>query len=443
MTFVRSHISRRSFLEVCGGSAAIAWWLQSGLARAQGAGGIKRFMVIHRPNGSIHEDWIRDGKPGPILEPFAPVWSNTVALRGVNVRPSNGSTGGSHESGLVTIMTGATLGPRYRTNDDFSNTAPSLEQSMLKTSPFLKGPTVGSIQSGVYCKQGEIPNMTLSYSAVKQPLYPVVIPNEVYKRVFGAGVMPGGPTPANNEALDKARANRRSVLDFVRNDLSRVRPRFPASFREDLDAHATAIRELEAKLDAPAAGPVAGCRPPSGPSTDMPSDQSSSISAAGAQHLAIITAAFACDLTRVVTFMWGAGASQGRFPELGVNGHHGASHRDERPGLSAVDKWYSEKTAPFIKSLVDTPDPAGGKLIDNTLVWYINECSRGSNHSFNDYPFLLFGGDGVGLRSRGRIFDVTGQDKTSNDVWASLAPAFKATLTFSSKGGTALPGLFV
>jgi hypothetical protein len=157
----------------------------------------------------------------------------------------------------------------------------------------------------------------------------------------------------------------------------------------------------------------------------------------------IVTAALACDLTRTVTFMWATGASLLGFGSLGSNNHHSTSHANKRAVLSAIDRWYSEQTAPFIQRLVDTADPAGGKLIDHTLVWYINEVAEGWNHSFDDYPFVLFGGDGVGLKTRGRTLDVTAQNRTSNDVWTSLAPSFDAQLTsFATASTGPIPGLF-
>jgi hypothetical protein len=142
----------------------------------------------------------------------------------------------------------------------------------------------------------------------------------------------------------------------------------------------------------------------------------------GAAHFAILRAAFVCDVTRLVTFMWGTGASALSFPDLGIGDHHGTSHDNDRPALSAADRWFSERTVPFIESLIDTADPAGGRLIDNTLVWYISENAEGWDHALDDMPFVLFGGDGVGLQNRGRIADVSGT--TSNDVWLSIAPIF-------------------
>lgn len=448
MSARKSNLDRRAFLNVCGGSALLSYWLRSAVARAQGAAKPKRLMVLHRPNGSIAENWLPNDAPGSILEPFSGVWPYAVALKGVDVRPSNGSRGGSHEAGLVTIMTGARLGSTIRTNDDFRSTAESLDQTLMKKSAVLGGAPVKSLQLGAHGSQdggNEVPNCTMSYSGAAAPMYPTLAPDTVYKRLFGE-LMPGGTvTPGNTDALAKARANRRSVLDFVRWDLTRVRAQYPASFRPDLDAHEGAIREVERTLDAtaaPAPGAMVTCKPTIEPGLKGGGDHNNMARVAAAQ-LKLVTAAFACDITRVVTFQWATGASSVNFGALGANNHHSTSHANSRKPLSAVDRWFSEKTAPFIQQLIDTPDVGGGKLIDNTLVWYINEVSEGWNHSFNDYPFVLFGGDGVGLRQRGRVVNVKDQGRTSNDVWSSFAPMFGVELSsFGTKSSGPIPGLF-
>jgi hypothetical protein len=263
----------------------------------------------------------------------------------------------------------------------------------------------------------------LSYSGPEQPLYPVESPYDVYERLFGAPIAPGGGTPSNMDALARLRRRRETVLTFVKGDLARVRRQFPASVRQDLDAHETAIRELETNLDTLEPGMGAACEPVAvADQLPLGDTHYQRVARVAEAHFAILRGAFVCDITRVVTFMWGTGASALSFPEFGVGDHHGTSHDNDRPALSMADRWFSQQTAPFIQSLIDTADPGGGRLIDNTLVWYINENAEGWNHALDDMPFVLFGGDGVGLRNRGRIADVSGT--TSNDVWLSIAPTF-------------------
>jgi hypothetical protein len=433
-------------LGAAGGSALLAYWMRSAVARAEGEPGPKRLVIIHRPNGTIAEDWVRGGARGPILEPFAPVWDRAVVLKGIDVRPSNGTTGGSHEAGLVTIMTGGALGATYRTNDDFRSTAPSLDQRLAKQSPLLKGRPIESLQLGSHGAQdggNEIPNTTLSYRGAADPMYPELDPSKVLSRI-SALIMPGGANPNNDAAIARARARRKSVLDFVRGDLNRVRSAFPASMKADLDVQEAAIRELEQGLGGGMMpGAVSACTAPSALSGAKAGGNYQNTEKVAADHFKLIVAAFVCDLTRVVTFQWATGASLLAFGDLGTNNHHSTSHANQRGVLSSVDRWYSEKTSAFIQQLANTADVGGGKLLDNTLVWYINEISEGWSHSFNDFPFVLFGGDGVGLKDRGRILNVSGQGKTSNDVWTSFAPVFQTTLGgYATKASGPIAGLF-
>jgi hypothetical protein len=262
--------------------------------------------------------------------------------------------------------------------------------------------------------------------------------------VFGDTVLPGGDQAAKDKAIARLRARRETVLTYVKADLASVKAQFPASFRADLEAHEAAIRELEQQLDR--TDMPNSCVPPT-LATGLPVNDTNyqkALQIAEAQF-ALVRAAFACDMTRMVTFMWGAGASALGFPEFGIGNYHGSSHdQTQKPGLSKAEQWLSTHTAAFIQSLVDTPDAnaSGGKLIDNTLVWYINECAQGWNHDHSDMPFLLFGGDGVGLKDRGRVANVPGT--TSNDVWLSMAPHFgmPGLTSFETAFTGVIPGLF-
>jgi hypothetical protein len=165
-----------------------------------------------------------------------------------------------------------------------------------------------------------------------------------------------------------------------------------------------------------------------------------------------VRTAFACDLSRVVTYMRSPGASRIDFDELypgmGLVSHHALSHYDltdpqwSEP-IAAIDTWYSEHTATFIQELANTSDAfGGGTLLDNTLVVYFSELSVGNLHSFDNLPILLFGGSGVGLTG-GRFYDAGG--RSTNDLWLSIAPIFGVNMTTLGQPEQyqgKLPGLF-
>src|SRR6476620_11813071 len=77
------------------------------------------------------------------------------------------------------------------------------------------------------------------------PIRPYLKPLDLYTRVFGT-MMPGG---VNDAALVRARAAKKSVLDFSMRELDRLRTLAPASQSQMIDQHAQAIRDLEKEID--------------------------------------------------------------------------------------------------------------------------------------------------------------------------------------------------
>ncbi len=409
-------LSRRSWLRGAVGGSIAARWLHDAIAHAEGEGPARRFLMIQRPNGTVPDQWISKGAPGPILKPFESVWSHAVALQGVDspIAVNN------HENGILGLMTGAAVGPTLRYADDYRSTGASIDQIMVKASQPLSSRPIPSLQ--LACRDlegGEIylPNATLSYSAAQTPLYPVFNPHDVYLRLFGR------MSPISPDALRRERARRKSALDFARTDLVRTRQQFPTDLKSDLDLYEHAIRELEQGLDSV---PMNACRPPVPPGALDPAGDYRALELMGATQFKLVVASFVCDLTRVVTFQWAAGNSSTNFKPLGTANHHATTHQGDsgsRSVSAAIDKWFSEKTAGFISQLATTEVSGGQRLIDSTLVWYVNEISDGLVHSGTDYPFVVFGGNAVGLKQRGRILDVRTKGKTINDVWLSVADA--------------------
>lgn len=439
---------RRAFLRGLGSVGAVSglgWWLHRAESWAEGTTPPKRLLVLHRPNGTIRNQWIDGaGQPGPILEPFAPLADRTRVLDGLRLATYNGGEA-SHEGGLVTLMTGSPIGEsRPPSPDDWKNTEPSLDQILAASAADFAGVPFESLQIAAHNRQDgppEVANRALSYSGADEPLYPEVSPSLTFERLFG-GIVPG----MDADALAAAKAKNASMLDFVDSDLARLKALAPASERAKLDAHADAIRDLEQSLEG-----LTGCEPGTAPSDPPDSDYFEDVRATGEAQLAILRTALLCDVTRVVTFMWTPGASsvqfEGLFDGMPLMQHHSLSHEnldagDVAQAMGAIDRWYSERTAEFLISLADTPDFDGsGSLLDNTLVLYISEVAAGT-HVFEPMPLVLFGGAGVGLQA-GPIASFDG--RATNDLWLSIAAQFgvpMASLGADGQSSGPLPGLF-
>jgi hypothetical protein len=439
---------RRAFLRGLGSVGAVSglgWWLHRAESWAGGATPPKRLLVMQRPNGTIRDQWIDgSGAPGPILAPFSDLADHMRVLDGLRIVTANGGDA-SHEGGLVTLMTGEPIGEsRTPGGDDWKNTAASLDQILAAQSPDFAGVPFESLQIAAHNRQDgppEVANRSLSYSGADEPLFPEITPSLTFERLFG-GIRPGGDA----DALARLRAKNESMLDFIEADLARLDALAPASERPKLEAHADAIRELEQSLDG-----LTGCEPGTAPMDPPDTDYFADVQAVGEAQLAILRTAMLCDVTRVITFMWTPGASgmqfEGLFDGMPLVQHHSLSHENLDASeiaqmMGAIDQWYSERTAAFLRTLRDTPDFDGsGSLLDNTLVLYLSEVAAGT-HVFEPMPLVLFGGAGVGLQT-GAIADYTG--RSTNDLWLSIAAQFGVELgSLGAEGQSTgpLPGLF-
>src|SRR5204862_1415665 len=87
----------------------------------------------------------------------------------------------------------------------------------------------------------------------------------------------------------------------------------------------------------------------------------------------LLVSALACDRTRVASLQWSRSFSMVRHTWLSSNeGHHTLSHDpNQRPILTAINRWYTEQLAYLLAAFKKVPE-AGGTVLDNTLVVYCN-----------------------------------------------------------------------
>jgi hypothetical protein len=228
----------------------------------------------------------------------------------------------------------------------------------------------------------------------------------------------------------KTLALKKSVLDFVRGDLNRIRPRLAQSQLPKIDAHLDALRSLEQRLASglnmpqcmpPALSPLPGA-------TDLISEEDARFSACCQEQSQIIKTAFQCDLTRVITFSFACNPSPLHFfnvlppgaivdnEDIGSISHNGGEGYLE--AQQAIEKFYCDTTASLLLDMKNTPDIVGpGSLLDNTLVVFWNECSVGNPHSMVDMPILAFGGKFLKLQG-GKYLQYGQPGRNDNNFWS-------------------------
>ena len=84
-----------------------------------------------------------------------------------------------------------------------------------------------------------------------------------------------------------------------------------------------------------------------------------------------------------------------------TRGHHDFSHDgdgsvDTVEMLTKINVWYTEQFNYLIEALKKVPEGTG-TMLDNTLILWCNELSRGNAHSHPDMPFVLAGHAGGAL----------------------------------------------
>jgi hypothetical protein len=278
-----------------------------------------------------------------------------------------------------------------------------------------------SLEIGV--QSGNIPTAwsSLSYVGAKQPVARESDPQALFDRIFG-DIVKGG---AGVSAL---RARRRSVLDFVTEDLHALEKRVDAADRHTLAAHIDAIRELEKSL----ALDQGGCQAPTLGAVASDLNAADAFPQTSKQMTDMLVKALACDLTRIATFQWRGGlGGKGLFPWLGLSEtHHDISHQKAsnltvQNKLTAIDTWFAQQFAYLLGELQKVKE-GSGTLLDNCAVLWLHELSEGESHSRRDMPMVLAGGcQGFFKTGRYLNFYNTGK-RTHNDLLVTLCEAMGA-----------------
>lgn len=239
---------------------------------------------------------------------------------------------------------------------------------------------------------------TLSFGKTGQPVAADNNPRVVFNRLFGVDPRSIG---AQRRSLEASR----SMLDLVLDDSKHLRTRLGTADRSKLDEYLQSVRQIEERvqrsqrwLDVPK---------PSVDATGLNLDADDTTPAELVKTMYdLIFLAFQTDSTRVATYqlgnMNGATSIAGKFPQLlglSDNMHslaHGARKGDDgAEPLGLWDRFLTEQFAYFLGRLKDTPE-GDGTLLDSVLVLY--GSSNSQTHVNLNYPLVLAGGRGMGLR---------------------------------------------
>ncbi|NMO19443.1 DUF1552 domain-containing protein [Pyxidicoccus fallax] len=418
-------LSRRSLIKALAGSSAalpLANLLGTTDAYAQATTPPLRFIAIFTPHGCMPEYWNPQGGEtdfnlefeNSLLAPLQLHRNRLLVLDGVDyqVLYEHGLTG--HEGAPVTFLTGSKVSTA--SGDDLPQSA-SLDQVLGNA---IGGNTrFRSLQLNAWEQfGGQHVYNSISFTANGSRVPFERDPAAVYQRLFGNAP----PAAADPATAAKHVSRRKTMVDFLIRDASRLQKQLAGAEREKLEAHLEALRDIERRLGSLSVSPTPSPTP-------LPADAACSGGtvppAYGVDqlgnlarmpeltrlHLDLIVRAFACDLTRVVTLtIPGPSMPWVRTPDgnpVNEDVHNDLAHRLDvtqeplrtqiRTKMVAVQRWYAEQVAYLMTQLAAVQEGSGTAL-DNTLILWGNELGDAAGHMNVRVPTVLAGGAGGKFR---------------------------------------------
>ncbi len=356
-----------------------------------------RLITFHWPNGTVMSRWLPTATGAsyaltPCLQPLSgytlPDGTAVPAMRGdVNVISglenrvaALGVTGGGHIRALGAFANGMPMLATSAGGISLDQVAANAIGSATRfpSVPVAVQPAITENWDGA---TAAIFN-NLSWAGPDRPVPADRDPAVLFNRLFAA--------QPSASAAERVARYRRSVIDYVQDDWTRLSTRIGRVDRARLDEHLSSIRELEREI----ALAGAACAAPSAPGDT----QALSGDAFARLMMRLLVTAMRCDLTRFASFqLYHPG---NLYPWLGPAWtnleRHGLSHRTdpEAVELNTVATQYNVAQFAYLCSLLKASLEGDGTMLDNALVYMTSEVGEGSTHTYDDLPILLAGKGG-------------------------------------------------
>jgi Protein of unknown function (DUF1552) len=391
--------SRRAMLASIGASAALLPLIDAERAQAAGPTGFpKRLVTITWGHGVCQSAFYpADGTTNSeVLTPLAPFAAKTLLAAGLDYK--------------------AMIDSDHKYDGHF--TYPVIWTGTYKNTGGQKctsnGPSIDQVVSDAIAKQVALPQPLLvitvdgdspSYRGAAQKNTGESDPKRLFTKLFASATMP----PAD---LEKIRAKRKSVLDFVSADLTGFSQRMGSDDKAKIDAHFESIRQLETQLTASSMV----CTPPT------LNTASKAFQDKVAAMLDMTALALRCDITRTASICWAddGGYRPVTLPWLDINSDfHTIAHQGKTgyPTKIKADTWMYEQVARLAKGLDDSVEGTG-TVLDNSVIAVGNDMSEGASHFIGAMPFLLIGSCG-GYFKTGRTVKLGSWATKTGEYWKS------------------------
>ncbi|WP_291982663.1 DUF1552 domain-containing protein [Luteitalea sp.] len=394
MIITRKAIPRRMFLRGIGAGVSLPLLdamvpAMTALARTP-ARPVRRLGFVYMPMGCDLPRWTpsaegRITELSPTLRSLAPVADQLTILSNLELK---NAYPGTHATSNAAFLSAAKA--RWTESTDYylgttidqvaaaqmgrNTLLPSLEMSM----DLLQ--TVGQCDNGYAC----VYQNNLSWSSPTTPLPAEAHPRLVFERLFGEG-----GSSADRQAALRRRA---SLLDAVRDDITRLQTSLGPEDRARLDQYLDTVREVERRIQ------KAEAQTKDAPLPDL--DRPAGVPASYADHARLMfdlqVLAMQGDVTRVITFQLARETSNRSYNEIGVSDpHHPLTHHGNDPDkvarMAKINAFHVSLFAYFLEKLQATPE-GDGTLLDQSLYLYGSGMGDPNIHNHVDLPILVAGG---------------------------------------------------
>ncbi|HVU53197.1 MAG TPA: DUF1552 domain-containing protein [Polyangia bacterium] len=427
-------------------------WLETFETKAKAAGTapVRRYMSLYWPNGTA--DGYLWGATGagasmtlaPILQPLQPNISKIMPLGGVgNYSPWNGHVEPSHGNNCATAFTGV------KANGPMSaNSSISIDQAIGNQIQAANGGTLPtplhSLQVGLSTLDSYTDGLpgphsrSISWKDAASPLYKIISPQNVFDTLVAGGLPQTGNTGSTmpDPAAMRRQALKKSALDYITNSATTLQMRLSKSDSARLGQFLTSVRDLEQRVTAMPIGPTTTGQTCSASGVTRPTQ----VYAVGntppdydrGKHatlmIDLVTMAYQCDLTRVVSFMLDDARSDfvynfmtnrtfsqtGSTPGTGaVAGYHGLQHAgDQNDGFATITWWNMSRLNDLITAFSKIPEGAG-TVMDSVII-YAGCGMHGGNHDGLNVPTVLAGTGGGVIKTGQALHLAGGSNVTGN-----------------------------
>ena len=403
MIITKKALPRRTFLRGVGATVALPLLdamvpSMTALARTP-ADPVRRLGFVYMPMGCDLTRWTPAGDTSlaelsPTLQSLRPIIDHVTVISNLELK---NAYPGTHATSNAAFLSAAKAKWTESTDYHLGTTVDQIAAKQIGTHTLLPSlelsmdllQTVGQCDNGYAC----VYQNNLSWSSPTTPLPAEAHPRIVFERLFGEG----GSAAERRAALKK----RASLLDWVREDITRLQNQLGPEDRTRVGQYLDTVREVERRIqkaDTDAAHQAL-------PDLDRPVG----VPASYADHAKLMfdlqVLAMQADVTRVMTFQLARETSNRTYPEIGVpDPHHPLTHHGNDPDkiarMAKINAFHVSLFSYYLEKLKATPE-GNGTLLDHSLVLYGSGMGNPNIHDHVNLPIIVAGG-GAGRVKGGR-----------------------------------------